>query len=168
MRGPLEELELVRAVDEWLLARGAPGELDALGPAETAARAIAGYWHGGQSSALYAFTSSGTMLPGLAGEILRDLAEQAAELAHREELEEIRSTVDNCRELAALLQYVDAMRPAEPCEECGCSVRPFVDGDCPACRVLDEYGTLEVPAEILGAQERGELLELLERVAVES
>jgi hypothetical protein len=54
---PLEELELVRVVDEWLLARGAPGELDALGPAETAARGIAGYWHGGQSSALYAFTS---------------------------------------------------------------------------------------------------------------
>ena len=36
---------------------------------ETTARVIASYWHGGQASALYAFTSTGTMVPGLGDEI---------------------------------------------------------------------------------------------------
>jgi hypothetical protein len=32
-------------------------------------REVAGYWHDGQGSAAYAFTSSGTILPGLTAEI---------------------------------------------------------------------------------------------------
>lgn len=118
----LEELELVRVVDEWLLARGAPGELDALGPAETAARGIAGYWHGGQSTALYAFTSSGTILEELEGEVERELEEQREGLEwaeHRYSLEllggswegppeELVGFRENVRELVALLEYVRA------------------------------------------------------------
>ena len=36
---------------------------------EAEAREIAGEWHGGQWSPLYAFCSSGTMVEGLEGEI---------------------------------------------------------------------------------------------------
>jgi hypothetical protein len=36
---------------------------------EAEARHIASEWHGGQASPLYAFSSSGAILPGLQGEI---------------------------------------------------------------------------------------------------
>jgi nucleotide-binding universal stress UspA family protein len=57
--GAVEELEALRILEECLEALGAPGELDALELAELPARMLAGYWHEGQWSALYAFTSSG-------------------------------------------------------------------------------------------------------------
>lgn len=40
---------------------------------EGEARLIASHWHGGQSSALYAFASSGTILESLEGEITGEL-----------------------------------------------------------------------------------------------
>lgn len=36
-------------------------------------RQIASEWHGGQASALYAYASSGTIVPGLCAEIRRDM-----------------------------------------------------------------------------------------------
>lgn len=45
-------------------------------------REIAGYWHGGQFSALYAFCSSGGVNPGLRGESIL-AASQALALGNR-------------------------------------------------------------------------------------
>ena len=40
-------------------------------------REIASLWHGGQASALYAYASSGTIVPGLSMEIRRCMREAA-------------------------------------------------------------------------------------------
>lgn len=45
---------------------------------ETTARTIAGYWHGGQWSALYAFTSTGHRAEDLQAEVRQCLAEVKA------------------------------------------------------------------------------------------
>lgn len=59
-------------------------------------RRVAGDWHGGQGSALYAFASSGTVVPGITGEIRRCLRDQSG-------------NPDARRELEALLHYVDPL-----------------------------------------------------------
>ena len=47
---------------------------------ESEARLIASQWHGGQFSALYAFSSSGTILDALEGEITGELPAEKIEL----------------------------------------------------------------------------------------
>jgi hypothetical protein len=58
----------------------------------TTARRIASEWHGGQSSALYAFASTGTILNTLKGEII-DCTQDASD--------------DETDDLYALWEYVD-------------------------------------------------------------
>jgi len=64
---------------------------------EEKARRIASEWHGGKSSPLYAFSSSGTILDGLDYEIARSL--DATTLA------------TDMHELSALLEYVKEHKP---------------------------------------------------------
>jgi hypothetical protein len=60
---------------------------------EFEAREIASYWHGGQFSPLYAFSSSGTILPGLLGEIEDCL--NTAEQKDKDELRDLRTYVNS-------------------------------------------------------------------------
>jgi hypothetical protein len=58
------------------------------------ARIIAGWWHDGQGSAMYAFSSSGTITENLVSEIHRDMRESAY-------------SADDLMQLRYLLAYVN-------------------------------------------------------------
>lgn len=53
---------------------------------------------------------------------------------------------------------------ATECNECGCTVTLDPDGWCPACGVLEQYGTLEVDSDGMGGQERRELARALDAI----
>ena len=65
---------------------------------ETRAREIASWWHGGQSSALYAFCSTGHRSDFLAGEVRQCLAEVKAHVGHY--------TQEDIRNLRGLMDYL--------------------------------------------------------------
>ena len=111
---PVEEMaaasELTECLDdgEWTAAR-------------QIGRQIAGYWHGGQSSALYSFSSADYIRTGeLRWEVDHDLTDQGAELdlalehagpwdsAYWERLDTLR---DNVTELTALARLVAILDP---------------------------------------------------------
>lgn len=88
---------------------------------ETRAREVASWWHGGQSSALYAFSSSGYVGGGLAGEIRQCQAEVKAHVGNY--------TQDDIRQLRLLAEYVDSREAMH-------STYPHDPGylhNCPAC-----------------------------------
>lgn len=72
----------------------------------TALRETASNWHGGQSSALYAFASTGTIIEGLEAEIRDDLRLLRAGQYSADEI-----NAETPR-LSALLAYVVAETPA--------------------------------------------------------
>lgn len=98
------------------VADGAPmapltcwGRIVVEGPAsepepEARARTIAGDWHSGQASALYAFSSTGTILPELAGEVRTCRGEVLAHVGNY--------TQDEIRDLLFLGDFLDAAAPA--------------------------------------------------------
>jgi hypothetical protein len=72
----------------------------------TSLRNIASDWHGGQSSALYAFASTGTIVSGLEAEVRHCLRELVAGQYRSDEV-----NVETPR-LSALLDYVVTMTAA--------------------------------------------------------
>lgn len=66
---------------------------------DTTAQRIASDWHGGQSSALYALSSSGAIIDGCADEITDNIAEAVAQTEKRR--------------LSNLLTYVQANGPRD-------------------------------------------------------
>ena len=61
----------------------------------------------------------------------------------------------------------DTVGRPEPCAGCGCDVIRGAGEDCPSCLILDEYGTLDVPADVtmaMGRDGRRALGDLLARV----
>lgn len=80
------------------------------------ARRIAGEWHGGQASALYAFASSGSITPNLISEIKFEIAQAVA-------------PGEAIRELLALLEYVNRIKCQWPdCENHGTELASTVFG----------------------------------------
>lgn len=67
---------------------------------ETRAREIASWWHGGQSSALYAFCSTGHRGEGLAQEVRECQGLVKAHVGHY--------TQDDIRQLRLLSEYLGA------------------------------------------------------------
>ena len=53
---------------------------------------------------------------------------------------------------------------ATDCNDCGCTVTLDPDEWCPACGLLEQYGTLEVDTDGMGGQERREVASALRAI----
>lgn len=96
------------------------GDEDTMITVETARR-IASEWHGGQSSPLYAFASSGTVLPGVVEEVEYDIsAERHDQSVPKHEIDELVSLLEYLRvQVAYFADPKHGKSDDEPCQWCG-------------------------------------------------